>query len=83
MFSCEALFIPENPICKASHPLTKPVIAVELVHGRRGGRLGRITRLPDGSCLEICGDGYNERTIKVRWRDRYYFVLLNDLHSVA
>ena len=80
VFSSEALFIPEPAV--GGRPITAlndPVIAVELIRTNRGGRLGGISRLPEGACLDVCGPGYNEKTVKVRWRDKYYFVMRDDL----
>ena len=42
-------------------------------------RLGTILQLPEGTQVRICGDGFNERTVKVVWEGAYYFVFLEDL----
>ena len=42
-------------------------------------QIGVISQLPDGACLEVCGEGFNERTIKVRWREQFYYVFLQDV----
>jgi hypothetical protein len=42
-------------------------------------RLGMITQLPQGAELELCGEGFNDRTIRVRWAEGFYFVFLQDL----
>jgi len=42
-------------------------------------KLGTISRLPDGALLEVCGEGFNNRTVKVRMGGKYYFVFRSDL----
>jgi hypothetical protein len=44
-------------------------------------RLGMITQLPSGAELIVCGDGFNDRTVKVRWAEGFYFVFLQDLEQ--
>lgn len=46
-------------------------------HGQ--GPLGTITQLPKSAELEICGDGFNERTIKVCCQNSFYFVFREDI----
>ncbi|HZS53781.1 MAG TPA: hypothetical protein VFA65_05220 [Bryobacteraceae bacterium] len=41
--------------------------------------MSALTRLPSGATVDICGDGFNERTTKVRYCDGYFFVFLQDL----
>jgi hypothetical protein len=38
-------------------------------------------QLPRGATLEVCGDGFNERTVKVRTNNRYYFVFRQDIEA--
>jgi hypothetical protein len=44
-------------------------------------RLGPVCELPKGADLEICGDGFNERTVRMRCGDGQYFVYWRDLDS--
>jgi hypothetical protein len=44
-------------------------------------RLGMITQLPAGAELQVCGEGFNERTMKVQWAGGLYFVFLQDVDS--
>jgi hypothetical protein len=81
VFRTEALYIPEAETYTFTPPLTESVVAVELLRTSRGTRLGRISRIPEGACLDICGDGYNDRTVKVRWQGQIYFVLRQDLEA--
>jgi hypothetical protein len=47
------------------------------------GKLGALTQLPSGATVDICGDGFNERTAKVRYCEGYFFVFLQDLQEPA
>ena len=63
--------------------LAKNVAAIQVLpdEGRDTTRLGMITQLPQGAELAVCGKGFNERTVKVRWAGGMYFVFLQDLES--
>jgi hypothetical protein len=77
-----ALFIPECVQVEKTLTLTKEISAMELVRRESGGtRLGAIATLPKGSHLEVCGRGFNDRTFKVRYNDRFFFVFLQDVES--
>ncbi|MFL6447147.1 MAG: hypothetical protein ACJ746_05600 [Bryobacteraceae bacterium] len=43
------------------------------------GKLGPILHLPAESDVEVCGDGFNSRTVKVWYNGLYYFVFAEDL----
>jgi hypothetical protein len=45
------------------------------------GTFGGMYELPEGAELEICGMGFNERTVTARWGDRYYVIYSRDLAS--
>lgn len=56
--------------------------AIELIrieNGRAG--LGLVSKIPEGAEIHFCGDGFNDRTLKVRWEDQFYFVFLEDLQA--
>ncbi len=61
--------------------LAKNIAAIQLLPPDGAGetRLGMITQLPTGAEVQICGEGFNERTVRVRWAGGYYFVFLQDL----
>ena len=42
-------------------------------------RLGAISEIPAGGELEICGPGFNGRTVKARYKDSFYFVFMQDI----
>ncbi len=41
--------------------------------------LGLFTQIPRGSGISVCGEGFNERTVKVQFRGTMYFVFREDL----
>jgi hypothetical protein len=44
-------------------------------------RLGTLIRLPDGAEVEVCGEGFNDRTAKVILGESTYYVFVDDLQS--
>jgi hypothetical protein len=44
-------------------------------------RLGLFIDLTPGSQLEICGEGFTQKTVQVRVEGRYYYVLRNSILS--
>jgi|tagenome__1003787_1003787.scaffolds.fasta_scaffold20986489_7 hypothetical protein len=67
-----------NRLCTLSRRI--PAIALEKSGGPDGrGKLGLILHLAAGSDVEICGEGFNSRTVKVRQNDMYYFIFAEDL----
>lgn len=80
MLNREALVIPEGACPEQTYTLSKRIAAIELVStGDQLGRLGPIIQLPPGAELGLCGNGYNDRTVKVRWNGGFYFVFYEDL----
>ena len=61
--------------------LVKPISAIQLIpkEDGKGARLGLISQLGPGITIEICGDGFNERMLKVRANELYFFVFAQDL----
>ena len=56
------------------------VSAIRLIAKTEGGMaLGGLTQIEAGTLLEICGDGYNERTVKVRSAKEFFCVFGVDL----
>ena len=81
MLSEQSLYIPESVRPLRSYTLSRRVAAIRLAHAAPGyqGKLGEIVQLAPGTRLDYCGDGYNERTIKVHSAGDFYFVFLQDL----
>ena len=78
----------ESLICQDSSlryqcvTLLKNIAAIELRPAEDGRpSLSAITQLPRDSELQICGPGFNPRTVKVRSSGHYYFVFLQDLEE--
>ncbi len=42
-------------------------------------RLGALVRLPDGAEVQVCGEGFDDRTTKVTWEGSTYYVFRDDL----
>jgi hypothetical protein len=63
------------------YSLSKNIAGIQVLPAADAGepRLGMITQLPQGAELEVCGEGFNERTVRVRWAEGFYFVFLQDL----
>jgi hypothetical protein len=83
VLSEEVLSIPESVYTQKTYTLSRRIAAVRLTRtaDRRRGKLGDIVQLQPGTRLNCCGDGYNERTVKVHWAGEFYFVFLQDLHD--
>jgi hypothetical protein len=81
VLSEEVLYIPESVNPLRSYTLSRRVAAIRLTRAADGyrGKLGEIVQLQPGSRLDCCGDGYNERTIKVHYAGDFYFVFLQDV----
>jgi hypothetical protein len=60
----------------------KDISAIQIEQTDDGkARLGMLAPIPEGAELEVCGTGFNNRTVKARWRDRFYFVFLQDIQG--
>ena len=81
VLSEKVLYIPESVHPLKSYTLSRRVAAIRLTRAANGsrGKVGDIVQLPPGTCLDYCGDGYNERTIKVHHAGDFYFVFLQDV----
>jgi hypothetical protein len=57
-----------------------PVAAIQIMPMENGQpSLGVLSRLPAGTMLHICGDGFDERTAKVCVNGQYYFVFRHEI----
>lgn len=76
------LYIPESTNHGDRISLLKHISAIQLVPAQDGhAKLGLLSQLAPGTIVEVCGNGFNERTVKVRSSNQYYFVFLEDLNS--
>ena len=42
-------------------------------------RLGSILTIPERAEVEMCGAGFNERTVRICWQGKYYFAFQEDV----
>jgi hypothetical protein len=78
--SSNALFVAGWVIPESRYRLSESIWAFEIAYSEEDPeRFGPVCRLPEGADLEVCGDGFNDRTVKVRGGGRCYFVFLQDL----
>ena len=63
--------------------LSKTIAAIDIREGFAGQRLGLMSQLQPGTTLQICGPGFNERTIEIESAGRHYIVFLEDLRTRA
>jgi hypothetical protein len=78
----EVITIPTDQVADRVCTLARriPAITLEKSGGPDGrGKLGLILHLAAGSDVEICGDGFNSRTVRVRQNGMYYFIFSEDL----
>lgn len=62
------------------YTLAEEIPAIELTPEVTGEmRLGLVSKIPADSDVECCGQGFDGRTVKVRWRGKFYFVFRQDL----
>ena len=80
-FNYEAIQIPSDEFSEGIAFVPKQIAGVSLLL-REDGRpkLGAVHPLGPGT-VELCGPGYNERTVRVRTNDGYYFVFREDLEQ--
>jgi len=84
MVNHEALFIPDRLRTQQPYAIRHNIAAIELVgSAQEGARLGAVMQLPSGTRVEVCGSGFNDRTVKIRSNDHYYFVFWQDLAAVG
>jgi hypothetical protein len=77
----EAVFIPEDCTSpQQTYTLSRKIAAIQLVPTANGGaRLGIVSQLLPGAQLHLCGNGFNEQTVKVQCESGFYFVFLQDI----
>jgi hypothetical protein len=62
------------------YTLTRNTSAIQAISDLDGNtRLGMILQLPEGAEVRTCGEGFNERTIKVCWEGGFYYVFVDDI----
>jgi hypothetical protein len=77
MMSEDTLFIATGTTEGRRIQLSRSISAVQLVRKENGAaKLGSLLQLARGTMIECCGDGFNERTVKICANGAYYFVFL-------
>lgn len=65
----------DNPVV-----LRKDIAAIQALSGGCGRPgLGIVLRLPRGLQVEVCGGGFSERTVKIRSKNDFFFVLRQNI----
>jgi len=76
----DSLYKPKFSNGPFARSLAKNISAIEL-NGLENGkaRLGPVLQLPSGAQIEVCGEGFNDRMVKIRSNGKYYFAFRSDL----
>ena len=60
--------------------LQKCVSAIPITLGRDGrSEMAPMAMLPEGAALHICGDGFDEMTVRAQWAGQAYYIFCQDL----
>ena len=60
--------------------LPREISAIQILAAGEGqARMGLIVSIPEGSEVELCGIGFNDRTVRICWQGAYYFTFRDDL----
>lgn len=72
--------LPPERASQSTFILAKSIAAIHFSVSETGEtRTGLITQLPKDASVELCGNGFNNRTVAVRWQKDLYFVFLQDI----
>jgi hypothetical protein len=80
------MWLTSTPFALDSHNthycLAKNAPAMQILPDETGKlRLGTLTRLPEDARVELCGEGFDDRTAKVIFGGSTYYVFRDDLQS--
>lgn len=67
---------------KTYYVLSKNTSAIQIIpdgYGRT--RIGTLLRLPEGARVEVNGEGFDNRTVRVAWEGNSYYVFQEDLEN--
>ncbi|MBV9766299.1 MAG: hypothetical protein JOZ48_15740 [Acidobacteriaceae bacterium] len=77
-----SLFYPGSP--KKTYILPRNIAAIQAISDGQGHtRMGTILQLPEGTQVDVCGDGFNDRTVKVSCQSGFYFIFLEDVEAAV
>ena len=84
MMNETAPFIPSPSTADQLSSLSRSITAIELIgNEKEHPRLGPVMQLPNGVRLEVCGEGFDDQTVKVRLNSKYYYVFVQDLAAAG
>jgi hypothetical protein len=67
---------------KTYYVLPKNTCAIQIIpDGYDRTRMGTLLRLPEGARIEVNGEGFDARTIRVAWEGNSYYVFREDLED--
>ena len=60
--------------------LQKCVSAIPITLGRDGrSEMAPMAMLPEGAALQICGNGFDDMTVRAHWAGQTYYIFCQDL----
>jgi len=77
------LMVNEGPRIQSLWILNQAIDGIEAPFIGRSSHAGARRELPEGARLLVCGDGFDEHTVKVLWEGNYYFVYTRQLCQFA
>src|SRR5690242_21781293 len=67
-------------LAASAYNLLRDIYAIQLLPAQVGvSSWGPLVRIPKGAVVHLCGAGFNDRTVRVRCNEFFYFVFLEDL----
>lgn len=73
----------ERPQIQGVWILNAAIRGIEAPFIERATGVGQSREIPAGAKLLICGDGFDEHTVKVLWGANYYFVYACHLNEAG
>ncbi len=78
----DVLYPLESSLAGKSYSLKDEIPALQLIQSQNGqSRWGPLIRLPRGAELHDFGEGFDERTLRVRFEGSFYIIFKQDLNS--
>jgi hypothetical protein len=77
-----AEFSPVFTTPRRSCSLSNDTPAIQLIRMGNEMQFGPIVTLGQGNQIELCDDGFDKDTVKVRCQGQFYFVFLKDLEPL-
>lgn len=73
----------EGPRIQSLWILNQAIHGIEAPFIGGSSHAGARCELPKGARLLVCGGGFDEHTVKVLWKENYYFVYTRQLCQFA